>query len=127
MNSYKITIFGDCGRSISSIDKLAYNPFVVSHYEEFFVDMRKLYFIHPSGVVALLALLERLYESGKEVHLSLPEDAGVRSYFARIGLRAALEELGPIAHPPQALDSITPKVTPILPFLDFLMNGKLTS
>ena len=94
---YTFTLAGDCGKTIGSLDRLSLPLGVLASNSSFVVDMRKLTFVHPVGLVGLLALIERILRADKELEIKLPGSASVMDYLAATNFLGALRSIRPIS------------------------------
>ncbi len=119
MSTYTFRIRGDCGATISSLDCCGYNSHVLRNYDAYIIDFSRLTFIHPSGVVAVLCLIERLLEFEKPISVVFPKDPQVSHYLFKIHMIDALESLSSADTMPVQLDDKMVRLTPILPVASF--------
>lgn len=119
MKNYAFKLRGDCGSTISSLDCLSYNFRSLRNYDGYIIDLSRLKFIHPSGIVGLLCLTERLLGFNKQIRVILPSDSAVSDYFAKIHMLDALNSLTKVESLPVILNNIIPRLTTILPVASF--------
>lgn len=119
MGKYTFRVRGNCGCTIPSLDCFSYDPHSLRGYDGYTIDMSALKFIHPTGVVGLLCLAERLSEWKKPLKIILPFSGEVCDYFAKIHLLDALKIFTVVKANQAALAIIMPRLTTILPVASF--------
>lgn len=125
MSAYTFKIRGDCGGSISGLDCCCYNSHVLRNYDAYIIDFSGLTFIHPSGIVATLCLIERLLEYGKPTKVILPKNPAINYYFSKIHMLDALKSLTKTATMPMQLGDRMARLTPIIPVASFYNESEV--
>lgn len=113
-----IQVSGESGATVKSLDCFSYSR-PADRNGECRIDLTDLTFIHPSAVVGLLCLIERMSGDHGSATLILPRNRDVVDYFAKVHLLPALESLGKVVGEQETLDSLMPKLTTIVPVQSF--------
>lgn len=100
------------------VDRLAFRP-SYSRYDAVSIDLSRLRFIRPIGVIAILCLAAELSDKRIRCRIVVPRDGKAWSYLYRIGLLEALSHIEPLDVGEGVLDRVDQRLTALIPVRGF--------
>lgn len=102
-----VTASGTLGADTASIERIAWQP-SFARYDELTIDLSRVTFIRPAGVVSALALVQKAGTAGLVCTLLLPHDSSVCGYLAEVRFLDALDAIANVVARDETLARIRP-------------------
>ena len=106
------------------VGRLAFRP-SYGRYDAVIIDLSKLRFIRPIGVIAILCLAAKLSDRKIRCRIVVPRDGKAWSYLYRIGLLEALSHIEPLNVSEEVLDRVDERLTALIPVRGFSSYGEV--
>lgn len=106
------------------VGRLAFRP-SYGRYDAVIIDLSKVRFIRPIGVIAILGLAAELSDKRIRCRIVVPRDGKAWSYLYRIGLLEALSHIEPLNVGEGVLDHVDQRLTALIPVRGFGSYGEV--